>query len=257
MAYNVPFSFNPNRAFSFDPSKRKVEDLGQTGIKTDENRYVPNCADPVSQVKDNYRGMVENYAQSYGMEVSYWTTGFNPTDHNRIYGEDPTSKYRGPRSFKAIVDLQSYTTFLSKYGVMSDLDIVIYVPIRAFQAVWGDTFPLAGDLFTIDDSSCDRPMGQSPMVFEVTEKHDSINPVDFMGGHYVWRLQAKRFDNSYEPNAPQEKDIGGPVDQDSYGKTESDIESTKVIENDSTNDVDADAKEDFDTPNDSIYGKYF
>jgi hypothetical protein len=257
MAYNVPFSLNPRFSTSFDSSKKKIENLGQTGIAVSENRYVPTCYDSISNVKDNYRGMVENYAQNYGMEISYWSTGYDIQDSNKLYGENPTARYRGPRKIKAIIDFQSYSTFLTKWGVMSDLDIIIYIPIKDFQKVWGQVYPLAGDLFLIDDSSCDRPLGQSPIVFEITEKHDSINPADFMAGHYIWKIQAKRFDNSYEPGAPQEKFLGGPVDSKEYGKIESDIDQTDVNTSENNHDVDADAKDDFQTPNSSIYGKYF
>lgn len=257
MAYNVPFSFEPKSSFSFNSNKRKVEDLGQTGIPVDQNRYVPTCYDSVSNVKNNYRGLAENYASNYGMEISYFSTGYNIEDSNKIYGENPTAKYRGPRKIKAIIDFQSYNTFITKWGVMSDLDIIIYIPIKSFQDVWGSVYPLAGDLFLIDDSSCDRPLNQSPIVFEVTEKNDSINPADFMGGHYVWKIQAKRYDNSYEPGAPQENSLGGPVDSAEYGKIESSIEEVEINDSKDNHDVDKDAKEDFDSPNSSIYGKYF
>jgi hypothetical protein len=254
MSYNVPFNFNPKPpVVNFDPNNRSNASLASP---EQTNPYVPTCMDNMSYIKDNYRGMTEAYANNYGMNISYWTTGYSLANHNPLYGEDPTAKYRGPRTLKAIVDLQSYSSFLTKFGIMSDLDMVIYIPIKSFQEVWGNVFPLAGDLFLIDDSACDRPMGQSPMVFEVTEKQDSINPVDFMAGHYVWKLSGKRYDNSYEPNAPQEKFIGGPVDQKDYGKISSDIEGTNIIDGEPSHDVDQDARNDFDNVSDSIYGKY-
>jgi hypothetical protein len=257
MAYDVPFSFNPKNINSFDPKNKKA-DLN-ANISTDTNPYVPRCDDTVSLVKENYRGMAENYAQNYGMTISYWSTGYNTEDDNSLYGENPTAKYRGPRKLKAVIDFQSYTTFLTKFGIMSDLDIVIYIPIHAFRSVWGSVIPIAGDLFQIDDAACDRPLNQSPLVFEITEKHDTINPADFMGGHYVWKITAKRYDNSYEPNAPQEKFLGGPVDTDSYGKIETSIENetTDIVDGVAANDVDEAARENFDNPNDSVYGKYF
>lgn len=251
MAYNVPFNFNPRS--TIPPNY----DLSETGIPIEKSPYVSPCGDSSNLVKSNYRGMVENYADNYGMPISYWSTGFSIDNSNKLYGEDPTSRYRGPRKLKAIIDFQSYNTFLTKYGIMSDLDIQIYIPIKAFREVWGNVYPLAGDLFLIDDSACDRPLGQSPMVFEVTEKSDNIKPADFMGGHYVWRITAKRMDNSYEPGAPEETHTGNPVDQDLYGKTESTIDNTNIIQDESTNNIDETAKEDFDNPNDSVYGKYF
>jgi predicted nucleotidyltransferase len=258
MAYNVPFIFDPlKKSASFNSAQTKVTDLGNTGIPVGQNPYISNCNDTGSNVKDNYRGMVANYASNFGMSISYWSTGYNLNNQNEIYGEDPTARYRGPRKMKAVIDFQSYTTFLTKFGVMSDLDIVIYIPIQSFREVWGEVVPLAGDLFLIDDSACDRPLGQSPIVFEITEKHDAINPADFMGGHFVWRLTAKRYDNSYEPGAPQEKFLGGPVDSGDYGKIESSIDNTIVVEDPSPTTVDEEAKEDFNTPNDSVYGKYY
>jgi hypothetical protein len=251
MAYNVPFNLNPSAP------TQPYADLAETGISVSTNPYVSPCGDSASIIKNNYRGMVENYADNYGMAISYWSTGFSISDSNRLYGENPTAKFRGPRKMKAIIDFQSYNTFLTKWGIMSDLDIQIFVPIKAFRQVWGNVLPLAGDLFIIDDSACDRPFEQSPMVFEVTEKDDKIKPADFMGGHYVWKLTAKRMDYSYEPNAPEENFIRMPVDQDLYGKTESTIDETDITQDNSTNHIDETAKEDFFTPNDSVYGKYF
>lgn len=258
MSYNVPFVFNPlKKTATFNSTQSRITDLGNTGIPTNENPYVSKCDNTISNVKSNYRGMVANYASNYGMPISYWSTGYNLNDQNEIYGEDPTARYRGPRKLKAVIDFQSYTTFLTKFGVMSDLDIVIYIPIQNFREVWGEVIPLAGDLFLIDDSSCDRPLEQSPIVFEITEKHDAINPADFMGGHFVWKITAKRMDYSYEPGAPQEKFLGGPVDSKDYGKIESSIDNINIIENPSPQNSDEEAKDDFDSPDTSVYGKYY
>lgn len=257
MAYNIPFSFNPSRNQSFDPAKAKIDDLNQTGIGINDNPYVPTCDNASLLVKDNYRGIIDNYTQNFGMKIAYYSTGFSIENHNKIYGEDTTAKYRGPRFLKAIIDFSTYSSFLTKFGMMSDLEIIIYVPIKAFQSVWGNVIPLNGDLFEIVDSSCDRPLGQDPIVFEITEKHDSINTVDFMGGHYVWKLSGKRYDNSYEPGAPQENLLGGPVEDTEYGKTDSTIDQTIVVQGPNLSDVDEQAKEDFNSPSDSVYGKYF
>lgn len=103
------------------------------------------------------------------------------------------------------------------------------------------------------------------MVFEVTEKTDSINPVDYMGGHYVWKLTAKRFDYSYEPKATEEKFLGGTSDSGSgnlndgqqAGRQAGGENPPDEYKKDYTQDVDTEAKEDFDNSNNSsIYGKY-
>lgn len=254
MAYDVPFSLNPTSTFAFDPSNRSVTNPSEAD--TERNPYVPLCDDSSSLARENYRSMTESYVNSYGMIINYQSTGFGLATQNKTFGEDPTARFRGPRKIKAIVDFSSYTTFISRFGMASDLEITIYIPIAAFKRVWGNVVPLVGDLFTIEGSACDRPLQQSPIVFEVTEKHDSINPVDYMGGHYVWKIVAQRYDNSYEPGALQEKDLGGPVESD-YGKIESTIDELTIIPNPSGYDVDEQAKEDFQTPNDDVYGNYF
>ena len=52
---------------------------------------------------------------------------------------------------------------------------------------------------------CDRPGGRCANIYEITERREqdisSINP---MLGHYVYRVRAKRYENSFEPNAPEE-----------------------------------------------------
>lgn len=250
MAYDVP-------GFSFDPSlSNKANGLNDPGIGVNQNPYVPEC-DSSLNIRSNYQAMTQSYAQSFGQRISYWSTGYNINNHNSIYGEDPTAKYRGPRKIKAIIDFTSYNTFITRFGIMSDLDIVIYIPIAAFREVWGNVYPLAGDLFSIDNSACDRPLKQSPIVFEVTEKHDSMNTVDFMGGHYIWKITARRYDNSYEPGAPSERFLGGPTEGGDYGKTESTIDNPIVIPAPYPQNVDELAKDDFNSPDTSIYGTFF
>jgi len=55
-----------------------------------------------------------------------------------------------------------------------------------------------GDVFYINDSACDRPLRQSERLYTVNERSDTVNPVDFLGGHYVYKLDCRRFDYSGE-----------------------------------------------------------
>jgi len=253
------FSFNPTFDYSFDPSGKNRSGTGNSPVAVTDNLYVPKCGDNL--IEQSHRDQYLEYARNYGQTISYQPVKYNFNTHNFIYGEDPTSGYHYARRMKAIIDFSSYTTFLTKFGIMSDADITIYIPISQFNQVWGspqgETYPLAGDLFIIDDSACERPLGQSPMVFEVTDKDDKIKPVDFMGKHYVWRLQARRFDYSYEPNAPVEKFLSeNSGDTKEYGRMPDgdnppDI-STKEY------DVDEFAVKEFKVPakEQSIYGSY-
>ena len=84
--------------------------------------------------------------------------------------------------------------------------------------------PKAGDLIQLSPLGCDRPNGRGAKIFEVTERMDQdtsvINP---MLGHYVYRLRAKRFEYSFEPNAPKES-VNDQIYEDVFaGKSSSDI----------------------------------
>lgn len=259
VAYSDPnFSFSPERQFTFDPNNRNVN--GQTSTGVNENPFVPKCGDTTNLIKDVYKQQVNEYASLFGQTISYQPVKYSLNTHNFLYGQDPTSGYNFARKMKAIIDFTSYTTFLSKFGMMSDVEIVIYIAISEFERAWGPssgiTYPLAGDIFYIDDSACDRPLGQSPMVFEVTEKDDKIKPVDYMGGHYVWKLQAKRFDYSYEPNATEEKYLDdGPGDTKEFGRLEGGDNPVDISHKEY--DVDEFAQGEFDnTEAGGIYGKY-
>jgi hypothetical protein len=257
VAYSDPnFSFSPERQFTFDPNHRGTN--GSSG--TIPSPYVPSCNDQTSQVRKIYREQVAEYANLFGQVISYQPVKYNFNTHNFLYGQDPVSGYHYARKMKAIVDFSSYTTFLTKFGIMSDVEITIYIPIPEFERVWGPssgiTFPLAGDIFYIDDSACDRPLGQTPMVFEVTDKDDKIKPVDYMGGHYVWKLQAKRFDYSYEPNATEEAFLDdGPGDTKEFGRQPGGENPVDISHKEY--DVDEFAQGEFDnTEAGNTYGKY-
>jgi len=260
MSYGNPnFSFNPKMGYSFDPSGNNKSAENSNPVPVTDNLYVPKCGN--NFIENNHKQQYQEYVNNYGQTVSYQPVKYNFNTHNFLYGEDPTSGYFYARKVKAIIDFNSYTTFLTKFGIMSDADITIYIPISEFSRAWGspqgETYPLAGDLFMIDDSACDRPLGQSPMVFEVTDKDDKIKPVDFMGKHYVWRLTAKRFDYSYEPNAPLERFLSeNTSDSKEYGRLPGGANPPDLSGKDY--DVDDFANKEFKLPDkeQSVYGKY-
>lgn len=261
MAYNVPNILNPISNFSFDPSNLKNNSSGNNStINVDENPYVPTCKDTSQLLIDNHHMMIMNYAKQYGQTISYQPVKYNFNTHNFLYGEDPISGYHYSRKMKAMVNLSSYTSFLSKFGIMSDADMTIMLPIKEFERVWGPstgiTYPLAGDIFIIDDSACDRALGQTPMCWQVTEKSDSINPVDFMGRHYYWKLICKRFDYSYEPNVTPERFLDNESsDSLPFGRLEGGENPEELSQE--GYDVDDFAIKEFDnSKNGTVYGKY-
>ena len=61
---------------------------------------------------------------------------------------------------------------------------------------------------------------RGPNVFEITERRDENIPgqINPLMGHIVWYIKCKRFDYSYEPNAPREHGSNQVSDETLYGK---------------------------------------
>ena len=57
-------------------------------------------------------------------------------------------------------------------------------------------------------------------VFEITERRDENMAMHYnvLQGHYVWIIHAKRFDYSYQPDAPREPGSDQVSDETTYGK---------------------------------------
>lgn len=260
MAYLNSISLNPNKDFSFNPNNIKENASGNTSpVSIKNNPYVPTCDDQESIMIKNHHDQVGNYVNQFGQTISYQPVKYNFNTHNFLYGEDPTSGYHYARKLKAVIDFKSYTTFLTRFGMMSDAELIVYIPIHEFEKIWGPSkgviFPLAGDIFIIDNSACDRPLGQTPMCWEVIEKEDKINQTDFMGRHYYWKLTCKRFDYSYQPGATPERFLDeSSGDSAEFGRLAGGVNPEEM--GTGSGDADAFAKQEFDQPKNSVYGDY-
>lgn len=194
--------------------------------------------------------------KQYGLNVKYYKNGYDLEEHDNLYGEHVTSEFSEPKFIRVLPYLETQNTILTQYGIITDMDIQFYIPIGEFNRVWGeDSVPNRGDLIELIDEACDRPEGQAPKVFQVTSKRDSANPADPFAGHYVWYLDAKRFDYSYEYKAPDEG--GEPITNSTFVGV---LSSSRQEESDPLTygpSVDQEAKEDLDNEDSSeIYGGY-
>ena len=98
-------------------------------------------------------------------------------------------------------------------------------------------------------------------VFEITERRDENMTLNYnvLQGHYVWICHAKRFDYSYQPDAPREPGSDQVSDETMYGKltggTNYPEDPKKYPQN-----IDDEAKKEWDYDQvgkgDSVYGGY-
>lgn len=73
---------------------------------------------------------------------------------------------------------------------------------------------------TYNDVSTFDALVRGAPIFEITERRDEDLTMNYnmLQGHYVWILHAKRFDYSYQPNAPREPGSDQISDETMYGK---------------------------------------
>lgn len=259
MSYNI--SFTPNRS-----NRNSFLQTPTTGYPKNESNpysnndnigslYVPSCENNKLQTErlKDYWG---NFISNYGVRIEYWVNAYDMTAHDFLYGEDTVSGFHPKRVLKGYVEITNESRLLSKFGITTDNDAVLLITISEFKRVWGEvTMPKIGDVWRVMDEACDRPEEQTPRVFQISDKIDTLNPVDFLGGHYVWKLTSKRFDFSYEKNAPEEKELGGLSDVPFFGQTfpEDTTENNKPYPNKDDN-AETKAKEDYDnTEKDKAY----
>ena len=181
-----------------------------------------------------YDNSFKDLINSYGVPIYYYVNTFNLDNADTLYGQDALSRFNGPHALQMYIELSENSISLSKFGYAAGDDLTGYLHITTFTdtlspAVNYASFnqsiePKAGDLIEVISLGCDRPNGRGAKVFEITERVDQdVSALNPLLGHYVYRLKAKRYEFSFEPNAPQE-----PVNDQVYENKFVSIAATTV-----------------------------
>lgn len=240
--------------------------------------YNPHCggfADPskFKAEKGIMGSAFQELINNYGVEANYYVNGFNLSAMNLLYGEHPTQIYSDPFVIKVYLELEESVS-LSQFGMSSEDELTAYIAIKDFTTVFSQSAsifsvngqriePKSDDLIEVTALGCDRPGDRGPKIFRVTEAldqsvQDGINPIM---GHYVWRLKAKRYEASYETNAPMEDGNDQVYDNEFSGKAESTLFATlstgnKVYPFD-IDVISRDTVYNMDNTRNDIYGDYY
>lgn len=266
------------------------EVLAATAIKQCSKLVDPSVLQAEQLVFDK---AYEDIINSFGVEVDYYVNSFSLLSADLLYGEQPASVFLGPTNLMMYIELSQDALQLSKFGFDPGDEFTGYVHIDTFSdvlsantyyvptnqgllssALSGSGFdssviselssiePKAGDLVQVTPLGCDRPGQRGAKVYEITEKMDedvsALNPVL---GHYVFRIRAKRFDFSFQTEAPRER-VDSNIFENSFSGTLSTQLSGDEVSRDKgyTWDIDDESKEtvfDMSTNNTDIYGDYY
>lgn len=197
---------------------------------------------------------IQEIINRYGSTVAYYVNTYDIANADNIYGEDPTSIFFGPTNILMYIQLTEDNVVLKRFGFDSDDNITAYIHISSYYSAFSSLSvytalnqavePKAGDVFQLTQYGSTRPGDRNGKFFEITERVDqSVSEgMNMLGGHYLWKIRARRFDYSFEPGVSGEKGasqvfdnafsglLSGGIQQQSEPKSYPGDASTQSIE---------------------------
>ena len=216
-----------------------------------------------TQERLNFSGWWYEQIQHYGVQVNYYTNGYQLSTQNFLYGEDPTATFVETGPVIMLTDITNDAIMLSKFGIMADCDMTAVMHISGFYNTFGPgKEPKAGDLIEMKEygGAGDRPNGRGAPIYEITERDDqALNQSgNALMGHYIWVIKCKRWEYSSEPGMHSEPKNLQTSDGEDYGRDTGGTNPAELIQP-YPDGVDIAAKEIFDYSTNDLstpYGNY-
>ena len=212
--------------------------------------------------RDNFYTYFKEQIDIYGQSVDYYVHSYSLSAHDPVYGEQPTAVFNGPTAFVMFIEMSEDSVMLSQFGLQGEDTVTAYIPISAWYTKFGDQEePKAGDVFKLSEYGNTRPGARDGKSFEITQRLDQeVSQINPLMGHYVWLVQAKRLDYSFEPGLTAEGGSDQVYDGSFSGRLSGYATPQTDTKVDVTNDVDTASKDVFDydsfNDDDDVYGDY-
>lgn len=246
-----PNNFNPqlqtNKPFS--PST-----VGNPLVNP-EKSLIPDC-NVLSLERDRIKKEWQTFLNNVGFTIYYKRTGYSFDNHDFLLGEDSTSPFPDTKIMKGFLEIVNNAHIFTSIGEENRKDVLLTISVDDYQRCWGEgKYPTAGDIFFVKNMACGDIEKESEEVYKVTDKNLNEKDVDMLFGGYCWKINAIRFDYSYEPNAFVEKGNTQPNDDTFMGILSGGSSLESPDEKEYTENVSEEAKKDYyaDQTN-SIYG---
>lgn len=159
----------------------------------------------------------QDLINSAGQPVYYYVYQYDKDRAEKLFGEDALAEFAEPFEIKVFLEIKDVPASFGPWGGNYANDSVSgYIHIKTFA----ETGKLSGvydnlklriepkvhDVFQIIGYGCDRPGIRGANCYEITSKDDQMisDNINAAFGHYVWKIQAKRFVYSHEGGAIEE-----------------------------------------------------
>lgn len=173
---------------------------------------------------------IESYIQQNGYPVLYYPYLFEVDKSEKVHGEHSAAGYGQPFQVIMFMTIEDAPSWVSQLGVDSDVTVTAWLHIKTwkqcvqailktpkdsryedYSKIYNLNYiedrdiihaiePKPKDLIQLTTFGCDREYSRGNQIFEITNKEDNLFSANMMvaGGHYVWKLVAKRYRFSYE-----------------------------------------------------------
>lgn len=197
---------------------------------TDCNNLVSQQAADGNPDQAYYDETIEAYINEKGYPLLYYPYMFNVDKSETLYGEHSAARYAVPMDIIMFIEIKDAPSFVTAYGFDNTDTVSGWLHIRTFrekiEAIlqnprskqYGDYSkiynlnyiadkdvvhaiePKPDDLIQLVTLGVDRAWNRGNKIYQITSVEDEIyaENFNFAGGHYCWRITAKRYRFSHE-----------------------------------------------------------
>lgn len=151
----------------------------------------------------------QDLLNKFGKPIDYFVNTYqtSATDSN-VYGEQPYRSFYGPKPLRAIIQLNDASVILGTFGYVMDSECTMVVSFIDYERAFANDpiyttlndqiEPKKGDRIRLTQFGEDRMGRREGTWYECTSVTDETAQTNQFGGHYVWSINAKKLNPSYE-----------------------------------------------------------
>ena len=182
-----------------------------------------------------YDLQIQNYINENGTPLLFYPYLYELDKRENITGEHTAAEFGRPIKIYAIIEVQDTPSWVAAAGFDNDDTMTAYIHIKTFKTTISNYIlsapnadfnekdkeeykkvynvnyieerdhirsiePKPGDLLQFTTFGCDREWDRGNKIFQITNKEDELLSANLNvgGGHYVWKVTAKRFRFAYQ-----------------------------------------------------------
>lgn len=197
---------------------------------TECNNLVTQQANDGNADQAYYDDAIEAYITEKGYPLSYYPYLFDIDKAETLYGEHSAARYGVPMDIIMFIEIKDAPSFVTAYGFDNTDNVNGWLHIRTFREkieailqnpespqysdyskIYNLNYiedrdythaiePKPDDLIQFTTLGMDRAWPRGNRIYQITSVEDEIyaENFNFAGGHYAWRITAKRYRFNHE-----------------------------------------------------------